>query len=75
MGDRPYGPCQMTALIGYPGESFLKDFNPNECEPFRNMFLNRSEKRFISHLMKIGQKSIRFNKINSKSIRGWNDMD
>ena len=51
-----------------PGENFRLEFNPNESESFRNLFLNQSMKRFVSRLMKNGQKSIRLDPIHSALI-------
>ena len=64
----------------YPGESIGLKFIPSQSELFRflpipvsepmRIIPNRSEKRFVLHLMKNGQKSIRLNPINFEtSIR------
>ena len=63
-----------------PGESIGLKFIPSQSELFRFILIsvsepmriipNQSEKRFVSRLMKNGQKSIRLNPINSDtSIR------
>ena len=64
----------------YPGESIGLKFIPSQSELFRfipisvsepmRIILNQSEKRFVSGLIKNGQKTIRLNPFNSKtSIR------
>ena len=67
-------------LITYPGESTGLKFIPSQSELFRfipisvsepmRIIPKQSDKRFVSRLMKNGQKSIRLNPINSEtSIR------
>ena len=75
-------PCrtQTRAQRGNPGESIGLKFIPSQSELLlfipitvsepMQIILNQSEKRFVSRLMKNGQKSIRLNLINSEtSIR------
>ena len=63
--------------INIPGESIGLKFNPSQSElfqfiqisvsePMRNI-PNQSEKRFVSRLIKNGQKSIRLNPFNSET--------
>ena len=63
---------------GIPGECIGLKFIPSQSELFRfipifvsepiRIIPNQSEKRFISRLMKNGQKSIRLNPINSETF-------
>ena len=63
-------------MFSNPGESIGLKFISNQSELFRiipisvskpmRIILNQSEKRFVSRLMKNGQKSIRPNSINSE---------
>ena len=49
---------RFPSLLYVPGESFVKEIDPNESEQLRNLFSNQSEKRYVSRLMKKDQKSI-----------------
>ena len=55
-------------LWPYPDKSFGEEFNRNKSEPF-GIIWNKSAKRFVSRLMKSGQKLIWLNLIHSTSIR------
>ena len=66
--------------VHYPGGSIELKFIPSQSELFRfipifvsepmRIIPNQSEKRFVSRLMKNGQKSVRLNSVNSEtSIR------
>ena len=68
---------KLESKIYNPGESIELKLIPSELELFRaisefvyepfRVIPNQSEKRFVSHLMKNGQKSIRLNLINSET--------